>query len=362
MPQRYLFAESHVTLRTCDREQFALWSRRRQEIADIAGPLLESPAFRRLGEITFLGILSPRFAPFAHSPLFARTSKHIGACDGSRASHSLGVALIALDVARSLGCSPIVQRYAVAWGLVHDIATWPLSHTGEFAFSRLTGTSTSELRRKMVLGASQLPSTLHIKRPLAEIGVDSDRLLALFAKQPESLESDELYHFAAIVASPLTPDALEGIWRSGLVFGVHVPSPEKTRRAFQSLLFGPSLPPGSSGSVLTFWRRKSTIYRSFINRPTVMRWESAWSLAIGDAFPNISLVDSLHLQEESIVERVLSRGIPEPKSIEISRYKPPLEYLVRPRRRRSLSLETDLRHLQRILVTSPITQAPGHGQ
>src|SRR5712692_5977768 len=96
------------------------WQGRLPELEALARPVLDAAAFRRLGGVTFLGILSPRFQRIAHPPL-----KPAGPAarldDGSRQEHSVGVALCALDLARQLGLSAHGERYAVAWGLTHDI-------------------------------------------------------------------------------------------------------------------------------------------------------------------------------------------------------------------------------------------------
>jgi HD superfamily phosphohydrolase len=121
----------------------ARWQARLAELEALAGPLLRSPAVQRLRTVTLLGILSPQLRRLSGCPLWQNDS-FAGVDDGSRFDHTIGVAAIALDTARRFGLSPSGQRYAVAWGLTHDLATWPLAHTSEPAFAAILGvTSTS---------------------------------------------------------------------------------------------------------------------------------------------------------------------------------------------------------------------------
>ena len=137
---------------------------RYEHMVELAEPLYQSKAFQRLESITFLGILSPRFHGVIDSPLFHSHSIEMEKDDGSRADHSLGVAFLAFSIASDLGLSLEGQRYATAWGLLHDIATWPLSHTGEAAFSALTLVGSKELREKMIIGSKQLPQEFCLNR------------------------------------------------------------------------------------------------------------------------------------------------------------------------------------------------------
>src|SRR5262245_746484 len=109
-----------------DSEIYSRWAARYDELRDVAGSVIESQAFQRLSRITFLGILSPRFTHLSGYPFKADAST----ADGSRASHSAGVALLAMDCCLRLGLDTRRTRLAIAWGLLHDIGNWPLSHTG----------------------------------------------------------------------------------------------------------------------------------------------------------------------------------------------------------------------------------------
>src|SRR5207249_171088 len=122
--------------------------------------------------------------------------------DGSRYDHTLGVALVALDVARRFGFSERGQRYAVAWGLTHDIATWPLSHTSEPAFTTITGISARSLRAAMLLGSQQVPERYRLAPVLRGLDIDPAALASLFDRSSFPAD-EELATFKEVVHSPL---------------------------------------------------------------------------------------------------------------------------------------------------------------
>lgn len=85
-----------------------------------------------------------------------------------------------LDICRKLNLSPTTTKYAVVWGLLHDIGTWPLSHTSEIAFSSILNIGSRELRNKIIMGDSSIPNSFRLNRKLIDIGIDLKTLLSLF--------------------------------------------------------------------------------------------------------------------------------------------------------------------------------------
>ncbi|MCI0460574.1 MAG: hypothetical protein L0Z62_26775 [Gemmataceae bacterium] len=325
----------------------AAWTHRIPEIEALAGPLLHSFAFRRLEQITFLGILSPRFGRLVDSPLPPGV---LSTDDGSRWTHSLGVTLLVLDLARRFGLSERAQRYAVAWGLTHDIATWPLSHTSEPAFGTLFGITSRQLRARMLSGSEDLPARYCLPETLHEMGVEPAELLRLFDRTAE-VDDPELVILKQVVSSPLTPDTLEGIWRCGLVYGVEVPPPDRVQQALSCRNGNVFVSQQDWPVVVAFWERKAEIYRRFINREDVIRWESSWSVAILQAFPELSLPDSLELSEEEMVGTVLQRALPPFE--EQLRFRPPQTYFVAPRFDDPAS-DQSIYELRKILRKEPV--------
>jgi len=339
---------------TTDQAVFNVWADRVDELGSVAQPILETLAFKRLAAISFLGILSPSYAQVSRSPIYRRKSircaKNISA-DGSRQSHSLGVALIALDLCRYLGYSPEVQKYAIAWGLLHDVGNWPLSHTGEYAFSRVSGASTKEIRLWLINADRRISSQYWVRDALLECGINPARLGSLFLHQPDR----DLETLSNILRSPLTPDMLEGMWRAGLAFGVDVPSPSQLREVLWKNLFDrPFTPSSASPAVIRFWRAKSEIYRRFFNSRTVARWESSWSVSILHAFKNISLEESFQLSERSIIERVSELGIP--ITSDLHRWKHPQRYALRSDNTKILP-NIEIEDLPSILIEEPMDES-----
>lgn len=295
----------------------------RPDFADLLrkiAPLIASDSFSRLRKITFLGILSPMYANIDYHPI--RFQFLIS--DRSRAHHSFRVALLAGKMAEHLSLSTETIRYAILWGLLHDIATWPLSHTGEAAFSSATSTSAGKLRRMMITGDNALNRSLCVFRSLKEIGADIDLLLTLFDKGAD-FGTDELAHLHQLLHSTLTPDTLEGMYRSGSVFGLSVPAPKDFIGSMErDLISGIRLKHKYSETAIKFWRAKGKIYSNFINKEETVAFESSWSSAIRSAYSNIDLSESLLAGEGDIIRNV-SCGKIRP-SRDVVRYKAPLIY------------------------------------
>jgi hypothetical protein len=311
-------------------------------------PLLNSFAFTRLANITFLGILSPQFAFLPRFPFPKPNSHQI--FDGTRADHSIGVANVFLEIAQSLKLSERTKRYGLAWALLHDIGTWPLSHTGEAAFSDVTSMSSDALREVIIRGYDMLPGYLTVRRQLDQLRIDIDDLMQLYKKEHNALKG-ELSLLWKIVNSPLTPDTLEGMQRSGRVFQIDTPPSDKITASFVTDLFSDAfIESGKSGAVLEFWRAKRRIYRSFINSKKAIEFESEWSLHTAAAFPRIALAESLLLPENCIVSTVLAYSKKRMKARE-KRYKPPLDYFISSHhaRRRRLLRRYELDDLSEVL-------------
>jgi hypothetical protein len=303
---------------------FSLWHQRLPELQALAQPLLYSRAVQRLANVTFLGILSPSFRGMVDSPLWLRAEGE-AVDDGSRYDHALGVACIALDLARKLDFSDGGQRYAVAWGLTHDIATWPLSHTSEPAFAGITGISARKMRTALVLGSDEVPERYRLAQVLRDLNIDPDTLASLFDRSAVTAD-EELTLFKQVVHSPLTPDTLEGTWRCGVVFNVPVPHPDEVVAALLRQRRTVCLDGRRLQTVLNFWRSKSDIYHRFINREDVVLWESAWTLALQRYCSGVSLADSLELSEQELVSAVKRMGLPTTSLV--VRYKEPQEYII----------------------------------
>lgn len=298
-----------------------------------AQEIIAHAAFDRLRNVTFLGALSPRFRLKLDPPpiLLKRFSSSVFLnADGTRADHSIAVSEYAFLMAEQFNLSVEAQRYAVAWGLFHDIATWGLSHTGEAAFADVTGVSSRTLRAMMIHGDPILPECFNLKKLLKCIGISGETLLSLFSKKPSKIapgSNSEPKDFGLLwlaTHSPLNPDTLEGICRCGLSFNVNVPPPNAVMRAFTNTLLGPVIGSEYSEYGLSFWRCKSNIYRTIINNSSVVQWESNKSRDLRLKYASISLGESLELPEDALVHCISQNNSDNFDAV--FRYKVPRKY------------------------------------
>ena len=360
--QRELFtADENATGESADsRIPPREFSELEQAIIDEAESVIKSKSFLRLYDVTFLGILSPRYADLPGHPI---TNRKVGkpdlVDDGSRADHSLAVAALVARFCDAFSLSINAKRYGIAWALVHDIATWPLSHTGEAAFSTVTGITHKHLRQKMVAGDRALPSEFHLSVHLREMGVDPGRLVRLFEKKKitrSTKENKEFLHLCSLIHSAITPDTLEGIYRSGVSLGIQVPNPESVLDSFEinevDFVNDTIIRRRGSKPVLEFWRKKRKIYDAYINAPRTVAYESRWSYGIRTAFECISIAESLHLNEADVVARVSETGLPAQDSV--FRYKAPQSYFLHDslKHRRTLRADYPIEDLSDMLRRS----------
>jgi HD domain len=319
------------------------------EFRSLAAPLMETAAFLRLRQITFLGILSPEFRCLEAFPITYRIDAPRRS-DRSRAHHSFSVAWLAGCIAARMQLSREAINYAVVWGFLHDIAAWPLSHTGEAAFSSTTETSASTLRNMLVLGSYKISRSFSLRAHIKAASLDHDTLLALFDQRGSGFDND-LGVLHKIFHSALTPDTIEGMHRSGSVFGIAVPHPKNFANIFErDLISGALVSEQRSDLVLKFWRAKSQIYSRYINATKVIEFESMWSKAIRDTFARVPLSDTLFLSENEVVREVLKS--PLWKATDVHRYKPPLAYTIADshRLKRTLDHSTPVDNLSSIFM------------
>ena len=207
-------------------------------IVTLSEPLTNSKPFQRLHSIAFLGILSPRFAHLPDHPLSSKkeAKRRLLSDDESRAAHSLAVGSIVLKFCELFSLPEQTKRYAIAWALLHDIATWPLSHTSEAAFTRITQITHQQLRYKLIVNDTSIPKDYWLGHAIREMDIDPNQVLLLFNKniKPKDPSIGRLYSF---IHSAITPDTLEGIYRSRRALGIDVLSPSDILKSFERDLF-----------------------------------------------------------------------------------------------------------------------------
>jgi hypothetical protein len=306
---------------------------------EFAQPILRSKAFARIKNISFLGILSPRYSQITRSSIsMKRGDVHShDAVDGTRACHSLGVARIMLAICESLELSERQKKYAVVWSLLHDIGNWPLSHTAQYSFSLFYGADTKKIREWMILDDKKIPETYRLSGVLREIDIDAGRLVNLFQKNPDK----ELEIISNLLQSQLTPDMLEGVWRAGRAFNTPTIMPDHFASAFYRDIFG-SLVVNNyvKNSAVAFWKSKKLIYDRIFSADRVIRWESAWAAAVLQILnsKNSSFSEALELKEADIISEVVKGGLP--KINALYRWKKPIRQTIKRPIPESLYLDT----------------------
>lgn len=293
------------------------------KVRGLVQPILTTRAFKRLEGISFLGILSPQYAKISKSPIYKRRSLKNArvTTDGSRADHSVGVANIAVEICQKLGFSVEQQKYAAAWGVLHDLGNWPLSHTAQRAFSDLLGVKAKTIREWLIVDDSRAPAKYFVSHELRQCGISPDRLLNLFRKSPD----EELKPVFDLLQSRLTPDMIEGVWRSGLAFGIHNYEPTSLNNSlYVDLAEDVVVDRDYLEDAMVFWRTKREIYSRFFASKETVEFESKWSKAIAVHFEKagLTLQDSLELDESSLVQ-LISQEIDE-VPFEMHRWKPPV--------------------------------------
>ncbi len=293
-------------------------------------PIVNSFPFQRLKNCTFLGILSSKFNFIEITSLTNNKSKiyNVRITDQTRFEHSISVAYLSYLISEILNFDTINKKYAIAWGLLHDISSWPLSHTGEAAFKKITKISSSKLREMIITGSQKLPERYNIKRILEKLGLSIDKLLSLFDKKNFSFFESELNHFWNIIHSPLTPDTLDGVWRAGKNFGmVNIPKPLNIIMSInpvKSDLIDIFVDNEYIDLIKFFWKKKNYLYKNFINDNEIIHWESACSMFIKNNYNDLTLTECLELPEERLIKNL--KNYINLKSKIILRYKNPFDY------------------------------------
>ena len=302
-------------------------------------PLVRSAAVERLRGISFLGILSPRYANIPGNPIYKRPTVKTSSFekDGSREDHSINVAKLALHICRALRLTEEQQRYAAAWGLLHDIGNWPLSHTAQQAFSEILDVNTKTVREWIVTNDQRAPRKYFVADELNECGIDPNRLLLLFRKIPDK----GLQPVSDIFRSKITPDMLDGIWRSAKSFGVEAFDLDRFRGALcHDLADNYIIHPDYHKEAERFWRIKRNIYNRFFSSKSAVQFESRWSLAVKNYFggSSVTFEQSLEMNEEKLVKEIASR-VPS-KSNDIYRWKAPVKQRIKRPIPKDLTIES----------------------
>lgn len=162
---------------------------------DFFSSILDSEAFKRLYDISFLGSLDYR-------KVNLKNKKE----ERNRAHHSLHVAALALFVSEKRNYSKNLSKHLVAAALLHDIGHPPFSHSAEPSIKKQLGFGHHEMGEEIIRGREK-----SIGKSLNKIlkkYIDVDFLVGLLDKKIDAEKGGDLF------SSEINIDTIDGITRS----------------------------------------------------------------------------------------------------------------------------------------------------
>ena len=163
--------------------------------------LIETPAFRRLKEIRFLGAIDYHLVP--------RPNGKPGATRYTRYEHSIGVMQLAWLYCDLRDLQPMDRRLACVAALLHDLGHPPFSHSMESVFKEEFGFDHHEATADIIHGES--PFGKEVFETLCRHGMDVEKLTALISG--EVPEFDGFFHGRSI--STLSKESFDPICTFG---------------------------------------------------------------------------------------------------------------------------------------------------
>lgn len=205
----------------------------------VLASIIDTPAFQRLHNISFLGAVD--YFNEHHS--------------GSRANHSIGVAALALFVAHLRGYNKDLTLNLACAALVHDIGHTPLSHSVEPMVKSRFGFGHHQIGHSLIQGKYPLGRELHCALVNA---CDIDFITSLVDQQASKVDGGDLF------SSRFNIDTIEGIHRSlsSLCNAERYSQLEVARSVFIPL--GQSLEV-TQNHLDRFWLAKHKVYSRIVN-------------------------------------------------------------------------------------------------
>lgn len=244
--------------------------------------LLDAPAVRRLEQVSFLGILGPG----AHADV-----------RDNRWAHSIRAAAIAGARALELGATYETARHLVAAAVVHDIAHRAYSHTLERAFASLTGRSPRRVTELLITDLG-IGEDIGVAKALGTLGLSSQRVLTFLDDRLAQARLQADAPFALWWRGSLSPDTLDGMQRTQVLFGRSVRD-ERFAQVFARLANGHiGVAASALGVTDAFWLMKSDIY-SWINARTE-RETSFARVFIKAMAPSLEFERTFQLREREV--------------------------------------------------------------
>ena len=206
--------------------------------------LIETPAFRRLKQVRFLGAIDYRLVP--------RPNGKPGATRYTRYEHSIGVMQLAQLYCDVRDLQPTDRRLACVAALLHDLGHPPFSHSMESVFKEEFGIDHHEATTDIIHG--RISSGRDVFEALRRHGMDIERLAAVI--------SGEVTEFEGFFHGPINFDTVEGILRSCMYVRQSSTVPDRyavTKAAVKRAN------EGDRRAVDQFWKCKGWVYENVIN-------------------------------------------------------------------------------------------------
>jgi len=210
---------------------------------DVMSLVVESRAFKRLHDISFLGALD-----YTH-PGIEKISKK----SRSRAEHSLHVAALAAYIAEKRNYDPDLKRQLTIAALLHDIGHAPLSHSAEPLIKKKIGYGHHEAGEQIIDGKQELGKDLSL---LLRKHCDLRFIHSLLNMKGSKEDGGDLFY------SPINIDTIDGITRSHMYFTGFSSVHSKLAIAHASFIDDSV----KNHRVLDdFWAMKERVYSGLIN-------------------------------------------------------------------------------------------------
>lgn len=210
---------------------------------EVLSLVVESKAFKRLYDISFLGALDYTYPGTENIPKKNR----------SRAEHSLHVAALAAYVAEKRNYAPDLKRQLVMAALLHDIGHAPLSHSAEPLIKKKIGYGHHEAGEQIIDGKQDIGKDLNL---LLKKYCDLGFIHSLLNMKGSKEDGGDLFY------SPINIDTIDGITRSHSYFTGFSSIHSKIAIAHASFIS----PPSKSHRILdSFWAMKGRVYSGLIN-------------------------------------------------------------------------------------------------
>lgn len=201
--------------------------------------IIESGVFKRLNSVSFLGAIDYVLKP------------RKGQRKATRASHSIGVAELALLISDERNYTTEIENHLVVAALLHDIGHAPLSHSMESCFKDIHGLDHHTATINIIKG--HVRKGKHLNKLLQKY-VDVDLIIDLISQ-----ESKE--EFSDLFNSPMNIDTIDGIYNASKYLYINHPfiKEEVALAVFSSL-------GDRDGEILDkFWKSKHDVYDKVIN-------------------------------------------------------------------------------------------------